>query len=334
MSKKQRYISKLIFKILLTLLIVLGGISISIYTWVYSNLSKIHVDTNTSNNIVSEPNINLTEPVNILLYGIDNVPDSSANRSDTMMVIHYSPKSQKITVVSLPRDTQVPSNIYYDQSIGRLLKLTEVHYSSQLNGNLDTAVSDLTNTIEQFFDIKLNYYVRVDYKALSAMVDLIGGVDVIPFYNMKYQEYEDASQGLMIDFNKNQEYHLDGKEALGFVRWRKNNFDIPDGGDGGDLCRINNQRIFINSFIDKVTSSTGLLKIIPLVNTASNYITTNIPPDRVLDYALTLSKVNKSNIIFETVQGYYPPFSGGQPAYFIYEPSESEAIISILNEHS
>lgn len=334
MSKEQRYISKSIYKILLTLLIVLAGISISVYTWICSNLSKIHVDTSTSSNIVSNPNMDLTEPVNILLYGIDNVPDSSANRSDTMMVIHYSPKSQKITVVSLPRDTEVPSNIYYDQYIDRILKLTEVHYSSQLNGNLDTAVSDLTNTIEQLFNIKLNYYVRVDYNALSAMVDVLGGVDVIPSYNMKYQEYEDASQGLMIDFTKNQQYHLDGKKSLEFVRWRENNFDIPDGGDGSDLCRINNQRIFINSFIDKVTSPTGLLKIIPLVNTASNYISTNIPPDRVLDYALTLSKVNKSNIIFQTVHGDYPPFADGQPAYFIYDPSESEDIISILNEHS
>lgn len=55
------------------------------------------------------------EPVNILVMGVDigdpNSKDASdPKRTDTMLVVNYNPKTKKINMVSVPRDTRVTMN--------------------------------------------------------------------------------------------------------------------------------------------------------------------------------------------------------------------------------
>ena len=53
-------------------------------------------------------------PVNILIMGIDRVPDADRNspevlsgRTDTMLLVRVDPNDNQLTVLSIPRDTQV-----------------------------------------------------------------------------------------------------------------------------------------------------------------------------------------------------------------------------------
>lgn len=334
-KKKKGSILVSFFRGIAVLLVVLLGVGISALTYLQSNALTIYDNGTNTGEEVEE--VEITEPVNILVYGIDDLTDDGPRRSDTMMILHYDPKTSKITIVSLPRDTMVPSSVYSDSSLGRKVKLGEVHGFESADGDLNNAASKLTRVINKTFGITINYFVRVDYKALAAVVDSIGGVTVVPEYNMKYQEYKVASMGLVVDFDKGKEYVLDGKKAQEFLRWRKNDPGIPSGSDGSDLGRSRNQRIFIKALVDKMSTPSGLLKIPSVIKKASEYVGTNVPPSSMVNYALAFTKLGTSNIDFKELKGDTPDVSTTNGvSYFVYDSKgqENKELMNVLNGKS
>lgn len=314
--KKYRKVFKRVF-LLLLILILIGCV------WFYFTLSSL----NNGNETEATDKATLNDPVNILLYGMDNVPGSPASRTDTIMIMHYDPETKDTTLVSLPRDTKISQDVYEPQVIGRTAKLTEVHYDSQLAYDINTARDNLITTVKNFFGIyNINYYVSIDYDGFSAIIDAMGGVDVVPIYNMKYH---DPVDNLEIDFDKGTEYHLDGEDALKFVRWRKNDAGIDSETDGSDLGRIENQRYFISCFIDELSSPLGIVKTPSLISKGCQYIKTDLPANKILVYALSILKSGTDNLTSETLKGTTQNINGTD--YFVYNARESKDIIDILN---
>ena len=314
--KKYRKVFKRVF-LLLLILILIGCV------WFYFTLSSL----NNGNETEATDKATLNDPVNILLYGMDNVPGSPASRTDTIMIMHYDPETKDTTLVSLPRDTKISQDVYESQVIGRTAKLTEVHYDSQLAYDINTARDNLITTVKNFFGIyNINYYVSIDYDGFSAIIDAMGGGDVVPIYNMKYH---DPVDNLEIDFDKGTEYHLDGEDALKFVRWRKNDAGIDSETDGSDLGRIENQRYFISCFIDELSSPLGIVKTPSLISKGCQYIKTDLPANKILVYALSILKSGTDNLTSETLKGTTQNINGTD--YFVYNARESKDIIDILN---
>ena len=314
--KKYRKVFKRVF-LLLLILILIGCV------WFYFTLSSL----NNGNETEATDKATLNDPVNILLYGMDNVPGSPASRTDTIMIMHYDPETKDTTLVSLPRDTKISQDVYEPQVIGRTAKLTEVHYDSQLAYDINTARDNLITTVKNFFGIyNINYYVSIDYDGFSAIIDAMGGVDVVPIYNIKYH---DPVDNLEIDFDKGTEYHLDGEDALKFVRWRKNDAGIDSETDGSDLGRIENQRYFISCFIDELSSPLGIVKTPSLISKGCQYIKTDLPANKILVYALSILKSGTDNLTSETLKGTTQNINGTD--YFVYNARESKDIIDILN---
>ena len=321
-KKSKSNILKNFFRGIFILLIVSVGVTASAGTWLYSSLTSLNKDS--KSNATKE--VAITEPVNILFYGMDNVPGSGASRTDTILIVHYDPDTKHTTMVSLPRDTRIPKDVYKPKVIGKTAKLTEIHYDSQLNSDLDTARDDLINSVEEFFGIdNINYYVSVDYEGFTSIIDVLGGVDITPQHDMKYY---DPVDGLKIDFDKDVEYHLDGKDALKFVRWRKNNQGTSET-DGSDLARIENQRYFINCIMKQLTSTSGIVKIPSLVSETTKYIKTDLDADKIIAYAKAILKAGEDNMTSTTLEGTTDTIDGFD--YFIYDPSKNREIIGLLN---
>lgn len=321
-KKSKSNMLKNFFRGIFILLIVSVGVTASAGTWLYSSLTSLNKDS--KSNATKE--VAITEPVNILFYGMDNVPGSGASRTDTILIVHYDPDTKHTTMVSLPRDTRIPKDVYKPKVIGKTAKLTEIHYDSQLNSDLDTARDDLINSVEEFFGIdNINYYVSVDYEGFTSIIDVLGGVDITPQHDMKYY---DPVDGLKIDFDKGVEYHLDGKDALKFVRWRKNNQGTSET-DGSDLARIENQRYFINCIMKQLTSTSGIVKIPSLVSETTKYIKTDLDADKIIAYAKAILKAGEDNMTSTTLEGTTDTIDGFD--YFIYDPSKNREIIGLLN---
>lgn len=160
--------------------------------------------------------------LNILFLGLDSADDT--HRSDTIFVLGVNPAKNRITMVSIPRDTRVLLD-------GRPRKINEIfpRYGAQA----------LSSLIEDLMGIKISRYVRVDFNGFAKVIDALGGVEVEIDRPM---HYDDNYGKVHIHFDPGK-HHLDGQQALNYVRFR--------GGPTADLGRIRRQQRFIKVLIEK-----------------------------------------------------------------------------------
>jgi LCP family protein required for cell wall assembly len=117
----------------------------------------------------------------------------------------------------------------------------------QWNSNFtEGGVGCTIRTLEGNTGVFVDHYAVVDFRGFADMVDALGGVPVCTS-----QRIDDADSGLVLDAGR---HHLDGAEALGYVRVRKTV------GDGSDLGRIERQQAFLSSVVQQATSSSLLLR--------------------------------------------------------------------------
>ncbi len=154
----------------------------------------------------------------------------TGQRSDTLMVVHVDPAAKRSLLVSFPRDLRV--NIP-----GR--------GASKINAAFNDGPQKVIQTLKSNFDVDIQHYVEINFKAFTGIVDAIGK---IPVYFDK--PVRDVYSGL--DIQNAGCVSLDGQQALEYVRARR--LETPDPKRPGkfldisgrsDLDRIDRQQGFI-----------------------------------------------------------------------------------------
>ena len=192
---------------------------------------------------------------NIYISGIDSYGDvNSLTRSDVNIIVSVNPKTHQILMINIPRDYYVALH-----GTGKKDKLTHAGIYG-----LDMSVK----TLEDLLDIEINYYFKVNYGALVKLVDALEGVDV-------YSKYNFTTAGVPYKINKGIN-HLNGKQALDFVRTRKAFKE-------GDRVRGENQQAMIQAIIKKACSKDILLKYSNILNALKGTFTTNFSTDEITD---------------------------------------------------
>jgi LCP family protein required for cell wall assembly len=153
-------------------------------------------------------------------------------RTDTIILVHLSPKRDKAVLVSFPRDTWVDIPGHGHNRIN----------AAYVNGELDRKGGGpalLIQTVEQLTNVFIDHYLEVDFRGFLKMVNALGGVDVcLP------TAVDDKLSGLNLPAGRS---HVKGKAALSFVRAR--HFDPTQ-----DLGRIRRQQQFLGAMLRRATS--------------------------------------------------------------------------------
>lgn len=236
------------------------------------------------------------EPVNILVLGMDigdteNLGNSSARRTDTIMVVNYNPQTEKIHLVSLPRDTRVEIDAHLDT--GEYRQYWKINSAYALGG-----LEEVVTQVQDLLQLQINYTVQVDYQAFRSIIDAIGGVEMHIDQDMIY---DDDAQNLHIDFRAGQDLLLDGQQAENFFRWRKNNDGT--GFVNGDIDRIKNQQKFLSALLDKCLTPTIIFKVPGILSAINDNVETNMPAGKMLSLGFKVLTMNKSDIIMTTIKG-------------------------------
>jgi len=207
---------------------------------------------------------NLARPVNILVMGIDRVPDAPRNspevlagRSDTMLLLRLDPTDHTVRMLSIPRDTQVEI-----PGVG-----TAKINDANVKGGPGLAARIVSRSLN---DVSIDRYVRITADAFRELVDLVDGVEVFVPYPMKY---EDVTQNLAIDLDQGWQT-LNGDQAEQFARFR--NYE------GGDIARIQRQQILLKAIQQRLFSPTVLPRLPKLVRIMQQYIDTNLSWSEIL----------------------------------------------------
>lgn len=197
--------------------------------------------------------------MNILIAGVDrrdgltkaqqqelHLGHEPGERSDTMMLVHVSANHDKISVISLPRDSYVTIPAHRSNgSEGAKNSQVPARYG-KLTWAYQFGGPDLTvATIKNATGVAIDHYIEVNFFGFVKMVDALGGVDICT-----EQPINDPKSGLQLTAGKHPD--VGGVKALGFARAR---YTL---GDGTDLGRIDRQQQFVSTMMKKALSSNTL----------------------------------------------------------------------------
>ena len=216
------------------------------------------------------------KPFNVYISGIDTYGEiSNVSRSDVNMIVSVNPSTRQVLITSIPRD-------YYVSLHGKS------GYKDKLTHAGLYGVDMSIHTLEDLLDIKINYYVKVNFSSVVKIVNALDGVNV-------YSEYDFTSiDGIHYQSGYNQ---LNGEEALSFARERKS---FPS----GDRQRIKNQQALFSAILDKVVSKNMITKYSRLLDSVNGSFVTNIKMSRLTSLArLQLSKKYKWNVSVNSLEG-------------------------------
>lgn len=187
--------------------------------------------------------------VTTLVLGIDWRPSDSPwlGRSDTMILTTIPPVLPQVSMLSIPRDLWVTIPGHYDN------RINTAHYFAELE-NPGSGMQAAKEAVEANFGIKVNYAVRVKFTGFVDIVDAFGGVTV---------NLPEAMSGLEAGPN-----HLDGKQALAFVRDRK---------ASDDFFRQQRGQLFVASAIKEVLNPLKWPRIPAVLAVAAANIDTDLP---------------------------------------------------------
>ena len=254
---------------------------------------------------------------NIYISGIDTYGEiSTVSRSDVNIIATVDMKNNKILLTNTPRD-------YYVQLYGTTGNKDKLTHAGVYG--IDMSMQ----TLEDLYDTNIDYYIRVNFNSLIALVDAIGGVDIYSDASFR----TNARPKIYVKYGWN---HFNGTEALAYARERYAYME-------GDRHRGQNQQQVIEAIIKKVTESNDINTYLSLLNTLENSFQTNIDK-KMINGFINLQVKKNFNWEVESIQvngyddgGYTYSYPGQylyvmQPDYNSLETAKSK-IKSILDEN-
>lgn len=239
----------------------------------------------------------------------------SLNLTDTIMVASYNPKTQKASMMSIPRDTFIGKNQNRATAWDKINSLYQGKYPEKT-----------LKAVNELLGMDIKYYVSVDTKALRELVDAIGGVDFDVPINM---DYDDVTQNLHIHLKAGYQ-KLDGEKAEHVVRFRHNNngTSYPTEYGDNDIGRMRTQREFITAVLQQTLKPQNILKIGQFLEIANKNVETNIDLAVAKDYIPYAVNFSTENLKTGTLPG-EPKKCNGVWLY-IADKKETQTIVNEL----
>lgn len=244
-------------------------------------------------NIKSET-ASLNKPFTMLFIGVDSSKDgvTSGYNGDVLLLATFNPSTLRATITSVPRDTYIKTAC----SNGSYRRINTTTWGS--------SSSCAVKTIENLFDVDIDYYAKINFKGVVSLVDAVGGIDVDVPYSFCEQNSSRKWGKNTIYVNKGKQ-HLNGEQALALARNRHK----PNDGSGtgkamgrycsewnqgkrNDFVRGKNQIKIIMGVANAATKLTDPNQAISILEKIKPNFQTNITTKDVLSlYSLAKSIV-------------------------------------------
>jgi LCP family protein required for cell wall assembly len=245
--------------ILLALVIVVTGLAGGLYLYAHETLNAIAPKTKelkaSQKDLAGPPAP--TEAAVALVVGYDARAGSEGfgsadSRSDTIMLIRADPQTNTLSMLSFPRDLQVP--IYCDPTTPRTVdRINSAWSTCSVKGTLDT--------VEKLTGIPINYLITVNFHGFKLLVNRMHGVYMQ--VDHRYINTQGGPSGFATINIEPGYQKLDGQQALDFVRFRHTD---------SDLYRLARQQLFLEALKDRLASSMSLTKIPGIIGALKNNV--------------------------------------------------------------
>ncbi|MEH7352643.1 LytR family transcriptional regulator [Neobacillus drentensis] len=252
-KKKSRKWVKVTASILLIMLIGLGAYGYTVYKSLNKAVDAMHqpIERKQSEKRKDAVSLKAKDPFSVLLLGVDE-REGDKGRSDTMIVLTVNPNTESVKMLSIPRDTRT-------EIIGKG-KEDKINHAYAFGG-----IPMAMDTVENFLDIPIDYYVQMNMEGFTEMVDAVGGVTVQNDLDFTQDGFHFAKGELT----------LNGAQALSYTRMRK---EDPQ----GDFGRQTRQRQVIEGIVKEGASLSSLTKFSDIFTALGNNVKTNLTFDQMV----------------------------------------------------
>lgn len=273
--KKNRKVWKIVLVVVIILLCAASVAGAALYSFLNSSFDDDSDDALNAKAQLTETTFG--EPFYMVLVGTDTRAEQqdtkdkdkktyslTGGRSDTCVLVRVDPKEYVVSMLSIPRDTQVTIN-------GR----TEKFNAAYNYGGIASTIEQ----VKKLCNVDISHYAEVSFNGLTDMVDAVGGVDVdVP------NAINDPKSGAPVPKGMQ---HLDGEQALSFARSR----NFAD----GDFTRSSDQRILIEALINKAYNlSVGDLP--GVLKAAKNFVRTDLKLNEMISLATSFKNASQLTI--------------------------------------
>ena len=213
--------------------------------------------------------------LNILLLGLDEAIDEPG-RSDSIMIARFNTATEEAAILSIPRDTYV--------------HIPGHGYSKAGHATAYGGTSLAINTLENFLDISIDHYVRIDMSGFENSVDALGGVTI----EIPEKMVHENGRVLFEAGTK----HMDGEDALEYTRARR----LKEG-SGGDLGRIGRQQQVLFEMLRKIRSELSMNESLAFMEDISPYLRTDVGPGLIVQHWNAFNRLDFQDMDLQTLPG-------------------------------
>ncbi|TCP69653.1 LCP family protein [Baia soyae] len=254
----------------------------------WNALAKGH-DSNATKSDLRQKQVEIgKEPFTVLLMGVDSRTakgEKESWRSDVLMIAAINPEKKSASIVSIPRDTRTTiahTNGWKDK------------INSAATWGREKGVDPVANvrlTVESFLEsVPIDYYAKINFQGFMDVVDQLNGVDVDVKRAFTYHSFNDK----ILNFRLGP-MHLNGEEALAYVRMRKQD---PEGDHG----RNRRQQEVINQLLDKLTGVQVLTQFTSLTEIVGNNFSYSFSPSEIPTLANIYRSIPKESLKHITIE--------------------------------
>ena len=290
-KKKKRNI----YKKLSILCIIFNLIGIGFWTALFAANNMISKDTLTTiSESISESKEPKKEQITFLIAG------TNENLTDTIIFGKYNTVSNKLYLMSVPRDTYTTNEVCIGHKINAIYR----------GKNLDAFLTE----IKELLDVEIDYYAIFDSTFVKEVVDAVGGVEM---YVPQRMYYSGGNPRIVINLQEGNQV-LDGKKAEQYLRFRS-------GYANADLGRVEAQRVFIKAFIQTLLKKENITNIPKVVKIALDNTKTNATTRDIMKYSDEIKEINIDEIVSITMPN--APKYIDKISYVIADKDEARRII-------
>ena len=272
-TRKGKQGKKRIWRVIFTILLVVMVGAVAYLFKAYSDIGSTAESIYNEVSVVEmrEESIEVetaTQPISFLLLGADTgtaeEERTETGRSDTIIVCTVNPNTKTTTLLSIPRDSYAEIVGYSD-----IYDYYGDYYDKMNHAYAFGGTEMSINTVQEFLNVPIDYYVEVNFDGLVDIVDAVGGIEItspltFDFYGPQFIEGQTQT--------------LTGYDALQFSRMRKQD---PE----GDLGRQKRQQMVIKAILDKVLTMGTVVNYKNILATLEDNVQLNMSLDEILSIA-------------------------------------------------
>jgi LCP family protein required for cell wall assembly len=210
------------------------------------------------------------QQINIMLLGSDQREEWRVGRTDTMILVTINTEKHTVNVTSFPRDLYVYLPGWEEQRLN----------AAYVRGGFEL----LQETLAYNFGFTPDYYIMVNFWAFEYFVDDLGGFYIYVPYKLCDERWGGGESHCVYRGTR----HMDGREALWYVRSRETT---------NDFDRNYRQQLVLEALMNRMLALKTLTRIPQLYKKYSKHVTTNLDLGTILSLIPTATKLSDKSLI-------------------------------------